>query len=160
MIKSTLKNKYKCKNNTRKNNTLKNKHRGNSFFPIKYAIHCKNLKTLQKSVEVLKNIGFKIFRKENYGMYHTFLKPPTNIVKSKNFYFILVVKKGGNKQTLKNNKVQGPHLGFKLNSLKTFNSIYKNLCNITKTIVINKPDEKSLFVDLLCGEILEFVVKN
>lgn len=25
-----------------KNKTLKNKHNGNSYYPIKYAIHCKN----------------------------------------------------------------------------------------------------------------------
>ena len=66
--------------------TLKNKHKGNSFFPIKYAIHCKNISTLQKSIEILENIGFKIFKRERYGMYHTFLKPSSSIIKSNNFY--------------------------------------------------------------------------
>ena len=140
--------------------TLKNKHKGNSFFPIKYAIHCKNISTLQKSIEILENIGFKIFKRERYGMYHTFLKPSSSIIKSNNFYFVLVIKKGGNNQSLKFNKVQGPHLGFKLNSLKTFNTIYKNTCNITKTIIIDKPDERSLFIDLMCGDILELSIKK
>jgi hypothetical protein len=143
-----------------RNKTLKNKHKGNTYFPIKYAIHCKNINSLQKSVEILQKIGFKIFKRENYGMYHTFLTPPSNIVKANNFYFVIVIKNGGNKQTLKNNKVQGPHIGFKLKSLKTFDAIYKNICNITRTIIIDKPDEKSLFVDLLCGDIIEFSVKH
>jgi hypothetical protein len=29
-----------------KNKTLKNKHNGNSYYPIKYAIHCKNKKLI------------------------------------------------------------------------------------------------------------------
>ena len=36
----------------RKTTTLKNNHRGNSFTPIKYAIHCSNKNILLKSNKI------------------------------------------------------------------------------------------------------------
>lgn len=147
--------KYNCKSKT-----LKNKHKGNSFYPIKYAIHCDNKIQLNKGIDILKTIGFKIFKQENYGMFHTFLKPKSNLYNINNFYIVLVVKKGGHKQTLKNNKVQGPHLGFRINTISSFYRIYKAICNKTKTIVIEKPDEFSLFFKIFCGEVLEISVKK
>ena len=142
------------------NKTIKNKHRGNTFSDIKYAIHCKNMYILKKSIEILENIGFKIFKRERYGMYHTFLKPSSKILNSNNFYLVLVIKKGGNNQKVITDKIQGPHLGFKIKNSKIFESIYNKICNITKTILIDKPDEKSLFIDLLCGEIIELSIKK
>jgi hypothetical protein len=142
-----------------KNKTLKNKHNGNSYYPIKYAIHCKNKKKHSLIIEILQKIGFTIFNKETFGLDHTFLKPPKSF-NLKNFYFVIVVKKGGNKQTVKLRNVQGPHIGFRINSKMLFNKIHKSICDLTKTIIIDKPDEYSLFIDLSCGEILEIALKK
>ena len=148
------------KRNSCKTKDLYNSHKGNSWFSLKYAIHCKNLRILKKAVKILKKIGFKVLKQEKFGIDHIFLQPPPEILKSQNFMFVLVVSNGGNNHTVKNNIVQAAHIGFKLKSIKTFEDIHKKICNITKTIIINKPDEKSLFVDLLCGEVIEFSVKN
>ena len=148
------------KRNSCKTKDLYNSHKGNSWFSLKYAIHCKNIGVLKKAVEILEKIGFTIIKQEKSGIHHTFLRPSSQILKSKNFMFILVVSNGGNKNTVKNTIVQDAHIGFKLNNIKTFDHIYNKICNITKTVVIDKPDEKSLFVDLLCGEIIEFSVKK
>lgn len=62
---------------------------------------------LKKSIEILENIGFKIFKRERYGMYHTFLEPSSKILNSSNFYLVLVIKKGGNNQKVITDKYKG-----------------------------------------------------
>jgi len=145
---------YKCKNKT-----LKNKHKGNSYFPIKFAIHCRNKIKFKNLLHILKLIGFKIFKKEKTDEFHTFLLPPSyfNI---NNFYLVLVKNKNSNKQTIKFKNKQGPHLGFLIKSKKKLYELYYLLCNKTKTLIVDKPDEISLFIDLICGEIIEISVKK
>lgn len=140
--------------------TLKNKHYGRSIYSIKYAIHCKNKIAHTKTVKILKKIGFHVFRKENYGLYHTFLELPKYIKDANKFMLVIVINADGNNQKILNKSTQGPHLGFVIKNMRSWKRIVNISSKITKTIVINKPDEKSLFIELSCGEIIEFSVRK
>ena len=60
----------------------------------------------------------------------------------------------GNQQKISNNYRVGPHLGFKVNK-KILNYLY-HLTKKFKTMMVKKPDEISLFIELPCGEVIEF----
>ena len=133
-------------------------HKGNSFEKIKYAIHCKDKNIYNLTLNILKNIGFITFKQEKYGMFHTFMNPP-KYFHIKNFYVVIVISKNYNKNKLNYKNLEKPHIGFRVQSIKILNKIYNDLCNLTKTLFVNKPDELSLYIDLKCGEIIELSTK-
>ena len=67
----------------------------------------------------------------------------------------MIVADDGNQQKLHPGGRQGPHVGF-LAKLANLWRMREAVCNITTTSVVRKPDEYSLFVELPCGEVLEF----
>lgn len=130
-------------------------HLGNTITTIKYAMHCKNEDNYHRTINILKKIGFTIKLKEDDELKHTFLYPPDFFnLSPDSFMFILIIKDDGNNQKLITGKPSiGPHIGFKVKK-----SVLKYLIEITydeKIMIVNKPDETSLFIELPCGEVIE-----
>lgn len=120
------------------------KHKGNTFTRVKYAMQCKTLSILKRTKKILQELGFKLVKEEKTGFKHTFLT----------FSSFLVILSIGRAKTQKLNHPRvGSHLGFKVSKKKLY-ELYK-LCNY-KAIIVKKPDETSFFIELPCGEILEF----
>lgn len=126
-------------------------HKGNTWTNVKYAIQCTSIINLQKTKHIFQKIGFKVVKEENDKFHHTFLYPPRSI------HFMIILSLG--KATMikgdfrKHSRV-GTHLGFKVTRKKRV-EMEKILCS-EKTMIVKKPDETSLFLQLPCGEIIEF----
>ncbi len=145
--------KKKC----RSTKTLKLNHLGNTWTKLKYAIHCANYDSLNQTLIILENIGFKVVHRENDTLSHTMLYPPTFIIRYQSEFMIVLSisdKLNDNKIDFKHGR-QVSHLGFKV-SLKHLNIIRDNLCHIIPILKVDKPDEISLFIQLPCGEVFEF----
>lgn len=135
---------------------LTNAHPGQTFSDVKYALHCETLDVLERCVVILRAIGFEVFKRETTGIHHTFMRPPADFMRRGTFQYVLVVKPDGNHQTIRDSAVQGVHLGFRTSNMRV-EAIRRRVCELTKTIVIEKPDETSLFIELPCGEVVEVV---
>lgn len=146
---------------------LSNEHRGNTRTAVKYAIHCATPEIHKKTLSILSKIGFELKGQETPynvategSMLHTFLDPPTAFgIPPGMIRLVVVVHPDVNHQTInKTSNVQGPHLGLRV-TLDTFKRVAADLttefCDIT--LIVEKPDESSMFIDLGCGEVLELV---
>lgn len=135
---------------------LKNDHPGNTYSEIKYALHCDTSEIMEKTIKILEAMGFRIRHQEIDAIRHTFLTAPRQLVSAGSFHYAVVLKAGGNRQTLIDGNVQSVHLGFRT-SPSHMERIQKSVCALTNTRLITKPDESSLFIELPCGEVVEIV---
>ena len=146
-MKSTLK--RKCRRHPHYSLT----HKGNTWTRIKYAIQCENIKELQETKRIFQKIGFRVAEEENDTFHHTFLYPPAFIGK----HFMIILSLGKHifrKKFHVGDARVGTHLGFKVTPEKR-RQMERLLCN-EKIMIVDKPDEISLFIQLPCGEIIEF----
>uniref|UniRef100_A0A6C0HU12 Uncharacterized protein n=1 Tax=viral metagenome TaxID=1070528 RepID=A0A6C0HU12_9ZZZZ len=118
-------------------------HKGNTFTRVKYAMQCSTLSILKKTKKILQELGFKLVKEEKDKFKHTFLT-------FSSFLIILSIGKS-NTQKLTHPRV-GSHLGFKV-SKKTLHKL--STCKYN-SMIVEKPDETSFFIELPCGEVLEF----
>ena len=137
-------------------------HKGNTFTKVKYAMHCPSHADLEKTLIILSAIGFNVTASEGPPVYHTFVYPPKSFgLDSDAFMFILIVADDGNHQKVNTlTGRQGPHVGFKLPSTQLLNRTKAATCSMTQTLQVCKPDEVSLFVEVPCGEELEFSAQH
>ena len=135
---------------------LKLEHKGNSWTDLKYAMHCIDDTVYTNTVNLLLKIGFTIIHQEKDQDKHTFLYPPESFgLLPGTFMFILIIKNDGNNNKLISGQAQmGPHIGFRVNKSVLEDLIIK--MNDEKIMIVKKPDETTLAVELPCGEILEF----
>ena len=120
------------------------RHKGNTFTRVKYAMQCKTVSILKKTKKILQELGFKLVKEEQSGFKHAFLTFSS---------FIIILSIGNPKTQKLNHPRVGSHLGFKVSKTK-LRELYQ-FCKY-KSIIVEKPDETSFFIELPCGEILEF----
>ena len=133
---------------------LTNAHLGNTFSDVKYTLHCASQQVLDKCVDILLAVGFRVGKRETTGMMHTFMFPPRAFMREGTFQYVLVIKPDGNDQRVAYATVQGVHVGFRTTPAH-MEEIRRRTCTLTEVVVVKKPDEDSLFLQLPCGEFIE-----
>ena len=143
---------------------MTNKHKGNSGTLVKYAAHANTMQKLNKSVNILEDLGF-VIRLDERGIppHHVILDQPKWMKPDKSFQYIIIVQEDGNAQRINpTSSRQGCHVGLRISSSRVLRKLADKFStkNTACILLINKPDELSMFIQLPCGEVLEISGKH